>query len=426
MAEWSQMPEELLRLIVQHLNSQFDVLRFRSVCSSWRSSVTAPSPSPFWRGGFPIILKRGGGSFNATWKGFLFKHTILLIGVPRSCDQTVPVPTGWLVKIREDVPRGMSLLNPLSLRTFPPLAKDSPMVLDLMNLRVLELGHEYVLEQLNCPLNIFSNHDLFMKTVFMSLDNGNDFALLRIAEGELVMFKSREKRWFPIQDMRWEYDDVILFKGEFYAVDHAGNIWVVGLDLGVTLIVQLYLESHHMFLVESVGELLLVYSESVYWDNGDGDFSELQLRIKVYKLDMDREEKAWNEVKDLGDRVLFLGDKCAFSASAADLGGACRGNCIIFMDPFKPPGASRDVYHTDSPIIGPIEACEGYSELFWPAPDWIASRMRTTQEGIQDKLMELRIDSVPRLHFFSKGQKVDEIVGADIERLKHTMDRLYK
>ncbi|KAI3440280.1 Thioredoxin domain-containing protein, partial [Psidium guajava] len=47
------------------------------------------------------------------------------------------------------------------------------------------------------------------------------------------------------------------------------------------------------------------------------------------------------------------------------------------------------------------------------------------QEGIQDKLMELRIDSVPRLHFFSKGQKVDEIVGADIERLKHTMDRLY-
>ncbi|KAI6668296.1 hypothetical protein NL676_019387 [Syzygium grande] len=27
------------------------------------------------------------------------------------------------------------------------------------------------------------------------------------------------------------------------------------------------------------------------------------------------------------------------------------------------------------------------------------------QEGIQDKLMELRIDSVPRLHFFSKGQK---------------------
>ncbi|KAF8030692.1 hypothetical protein BT93_D0008 [Corymbia citriodora subsp. variegata] len=48
------------------------------------------------------------------------------------------------------------------------------------------------------------------------------------------------------------------------------------------------------------------------------------------------------------------------------------------------------------------------------------------QEGIQDKLMELRIDSVPRLHFFSKGQKVDEIVGADIERLKHTMDRLYK
>ncbi|XP_048140873.1 thioredoxin O2, mitochondrial-like isoform X1 [Rhodamnia argentea] len=68
-------------------------------------------------------------------------------------------------------------------------------------------------------------------------------------------------------------------------------------------------------------------------------------------------------------------------------------------------------------------AIEALNEKY---PHVTTYKIDNDQEGIQDKLMELRIDSVPRLHFFSKGQKVDEIVGADIERLKHTMDRLYK
>jgi hypothetical protein len=39
-ADWSQLPRELLQLISQKLNnSELYLLRFRSVCSTWRSSV---------------------------------------------------------------------------------------------------------------------------------------------------------------------------------------------------------------------------------------------------------------------------------------------------------------------------------------------------------------------------------------------------
>ncbi|KAK3412772.1 hypothetical protein EUGRSUZ_I01469 [Eucalyptus grandis] len=272
----------------------------------------------------------------------------------------------------------MHLLNPLSSCEFDRLPEDFPRVLDLMNLRVLELGHEYVLRCSNIRDNRGGAGVPFPdKVAFMCLGNGNDVAMLRIESGKLAMFKSEEKRWF-LQDLPSPspYDDVILFKGEFYAVDCAGRTVVVGLDLGVTLIVQSNFSGHKKKLVESVGELLMVY---IYFSLNAGIAMEMTLRFNVYKLD--REEKVWNGVKDLGDRVLFLGDECAFSASAADL-GASKGNCIFHTGYVEEAGNSSlgiCVYDMDSGLFGPTEDYAGYSELFWPPPDWIASRTSAPQ-----------------------------------------------
>ncbi|XP_030522739.1 F-box protein SKIP23 [Rhodamnia argentea] len=393
MAEWSQMPEDLLELIARRLDTQFDVLRFRSVCSSWRSSV-APSPSPSRRGRFPILPNDG--ISDAAWGFHLSRRTIFLLGVPRTRDQTVP--SGWLLKVKEDVPRSMNLLNPLSRCPFTSLPEDFPRVLDLMNLHVLELGHEYVLQYMSYRPCGNDGHLYMEKVVFLCLDSGNDFALLTIhVSGKLAMFKSGEKRWSIIQDMPSPYDDVILFKGEFYAVDGTGRTVVVGLDLGVTLIAQSNWGGDKKFLVESVGELLLVdmYLSLDAENDHDGVVAELPenfdyfmrertVRFKVYKLD--REEKEWNEVKDLGDRVLFLGDDCTFSASAADL-RPCKGNCIFFADNWEVERALKSpeigVYDMDSGIIGPLEDYAGYSELFWPPPDWIASRTSEVQNQLE-------------------------------------------
>ncbi|KAF8013415.1 hypothetical protein BT93_I1308 [Corymbia citriodora subsp. variegata] len=395
MAEWSQMPEDLLPLIARRLDTQFDVLRFRSVCSSWRSSV-APSPSPSRRGRFPILPNDG--ISDAAWGFHLSKRTIFLLGAPRSLDQAVPA--GWLLKVKEDVPRRMNLLNPLSRCQFTSLPEDFPRVLDLMNLRLLELGHEYVLQYMSYRPCSNDGHLYMEKVVFLCLDNGNDFALLTIhVSGKLAMFKSGEKRWSIIQDMPSPYDDVILFKGKFYAVDGTGRTVVVGLDLGVTLIAQSNFGGDKKFLVESVGELLLVDMYlSLDAENNDHDGLDAELdnfdflmrertvRFKVYKLH--GEGKVWNEAKDLGDRVLFLGDDCTFSASAADL-KACKGNCIFFADNWELEGVKSPeigVYDMDSGSIGPLEDYAGYLELFWPPPNWIASRTSSEVQNQSEAL----------------------------------------
>jgi membrane protease subunit (stomatin/prohibitin family) len=88
------------------------------------------------------------------------------------------------------------------------------------------------------------------------------------------------------------------------------------------------------------------------------------------------------EVNSFGDRVLFLGDDCTFSALASDLSG-CKGNCIFFRDNnFYMTGEEGDVNGVfrdigvcdlDNGSIKPLVDYPEYSKLFWPPPDWVAS-----------------------------------------------------
>ena len=49
---WSELPPELLSTIGNHLDASIDVLRFRSVCNSWRSSISPCSSTDL-----PLPLK---------------------------------------------------------------------------------------------------------------------------------------------------------------------------------------------------------------------------------------------------------------------------------------------------------------------------------------------------------------------------------
>ncbi|KAI3669076.1 hypothetical protein L6452_40297 [Arctium lappa] len=70
-----------------------------------------------------------------------------------------------------------------------------------------------------------------------------------------------------------------------------------------------------------------------------------------------------------------------------------------------------------SPLIG--ELSEKYSNV-------TTYKIDIDQEGLRGALEKLNIAAVPTLHFFQGGKKVSEIVGADIQRLKTTMEDLYK
>lgn len=232
------------------------------------------------------------------------------------------------------------------------------------------------------------------KVVFKFLDSdSSNFVLLTIhVSGKLAMYRSGDKRWNIIHEMPSPYDDVILFAGDFYAVDSTGRAVLVGLSpSNVGLVARPVFGGDKKFLVESSGELLMVdiylsMAASTEVDMGGQNYDafeqfdlcmgERTVRFKVFKLD--REEKKWVEVNSLDDRVLFLGDDCTFSASASDL--SCCRNCIFFTDNFFYTDGEEDVvfrgrdigvYDMENGSIAALTDNPEYSKLFWPPPDWI-------------------------------------------------------
>ncbi|KAL2343658.1 hypothetical protein Fmac_004943 [Flemingia macrophylla] len=156
--------------------------------------------------------------------------------------------------------------------------------------------------------------------------------------------------WLPdrtiIPDMPTPYNDICIFRGMLHAIDNISRTVIVFVsDAALAIIVAPIFGSDKKFLVEFNGALLLVnlyLSNREFEDFDDYDVADIAIewertvRFDVFRLH--QEEKRWVEVTSLGDRVLFLGNDCAFFASTNDL-GVRRGNCIIFRDDGL--GASR-------------------------------------------------------------------------------------
>ncbi|KAK4368273.1 hypothetical protein RND71_012065 [Anisodus tanguticus] len=70
-----------------------------------------------------------------------------------------------------------------------------------------------------------------------------------------------------------------------------------------------------------------------------------------------------------------------------------------------------------SPVIGQL------SEKF---PHVTTYKVDIDKEGLGNALSKLNIHSVPTLHFYQNGKKTSEVIGADVQRLKDTMEELYK
>lgn len=277
---------------------------------------------------------------------------------------------------------------------------------------------EYTLQYINYrPLasSIGDAGNLYLERVALSADkDASSFVLLTIhVSGKLVMYKSGDKKWTVIDDFPSPYDDVVCKDGIFYAVDSTGRAVMVDLNPGSAPFVTPVAESVHggdkKYLVQSAGDLLLVdmylsggapdddfgYNEGFqFYEDFDCYMSERTVKFKVFKLD--KETHRWEEMSSLGDRIVFLGDNTAFSAFASQINSTCKGNCIFFTDQFycgkeeeeEEGGVWKSrgigVFDMETGTIGPIGDYLGYSDMFWPPPDWIYST--STIEEVLDQL----------------------------------------
>ncbi|XP_044489805.1 F-box protein SKIP23-like [Mangifera indica] len=362
MADWSGLPKDLLVLIAKRLDTSDDLSRFRSVCSTWRSSV-APKRRRF--SGCVPMLPDDNTNISTDSCGLpLSKCTVFLVQSPQRA-------TSWLIKIEEDTHNQKRLIYPLNRRRL-----DFRKVLDVRNLSICEIGHGYVLNYVHCH----QSSKVALMHIGNSKSDSDGFVLLTVhVSGELAMFKSGHEKWTILQHMQSPFDDVIVYKGRFYAVDNTGTTVIVDCSgCSVNLVESPVFGGGKKYLVECKGDLLLVDMSRRIDAAIFGPYMDW-LQPPVYKLDEERKE--WTKMTDLKDDLLFLGEDCVFSVSANKL-GVSRGNCILFVDNVY--GSSEDEADDDAHRrvgvfdleTGRIELLGNYpelSKLFWPPPGWTFS-----------------------------------------------------
>ncbi|KAK2386316.1 F-box protein SKIP23 [Trifolium repens] len=352
-AEWSELPKELLNLISERIDNEIDLIHFRSVCSSWRSSSSIPNHRintlPFK---LPLLGYYGDNKVSDPLC-YLSKRIIFLIKPSPQQDQTLVRP--WLIRVTQN-PSGKTKLykSPLFKFELPSLF---PFSIDLINTSVLNLGTDFIVDE---PL-----HYGYMYPTKVVAVTPLILAIL-LTNGHLALLRCGDERWTVVPEIPLYIQDICVFKGQIYAVEALTRktVTVGPEDLSVRLVAE---DVHRglqdiQFLVESEGELLLV---DVY----ESLFSFELVTIYVFRLD--EKETEWVELTSLGDRILFWGNGCSFSASASDLSVA-KGNCVIFIDDVidynKICDSGMCVFDLNRGRLLPLSDYPDYLNMFWPPP----------------------------------------------------------
>ncbi|XP_022762990.1 F-box protein SKIP23-like [Durio zibethinus] len=394
MADWSGLQPELLALIAKRLETRFDVLRFRSVCSSWRSSFP-PKLYPL-----PKCLPsktRGGCEISIC---DITRNTFFLVRLSGSgTHNNQAAPGCWLVKIKDGAHFvNMRLLNPLTDSELRPLPLKFPKVLDLANFQVIELGHEYIGRYgvvIYRPFEELSRH-YREKVAFIRSGINSDYvvmlALFRYSVQCLGFLRSEEKecnQWTLLENVDG-VQDIVSFNGKFYAIEQKGRTIIVDISLNVSSLEPVGSPTSRKFLVQSGDNLLAVemlfltssYSDAESLPNFGISVGHKVVGFRIFR--MNEEEQKWDEMESLGDQILFLGLRQATSASASEFCWG-RGNLIFYSADLSyhplychPEDRHIFVFDLETATASPLKNCPAYRNLFWPPPEWVTSA--TTRE----------------------------------------------
>ncbi|KAF3322485.1 thioredoxin O [Carex littledalei] len=85
------------------------------------------------------------------------------------------------------------------------------------------------------------------------------------------------------------------------------------------------------------------------------------------------------------------------------------------------------IFYFTAAWCGPCRAISPFIEqLSHQYPNVTIYKVDIDQEGLGTVLNDLKICSVPTFHFLKNGEKASEVVGADVEQLRSTMEDLYQ
>ncbi|PIA28121.1 hypothetical protein AQUCO_07200032v1 [Aquilegia coerulea] len=332
---WSELPEELLRIIAEKIIFSHDFIRFGAVCHQWRSVTLTFDKGPRTRTRQTFFIP--------------FENRICHINLPeaRGC-HCWGSPYGWLITFGFD--QQFHLLNPLT-RVRLPLPPQSTFQDSLFTDTTPGVN------RMCCVSKAFivSTSD---DNVVVHVDDL--LVLLTIGQyGNFVFARPGDKSWSVIQITgRGNVRDFIHFNGQFYGVDELGNLKVC--DFSGPRPVFFDFANHPeyargcegYYLVELGGDLHMVIR---FYDPTPVEIppKEFQHFYKSVFFDILKFDFCTCKWETLGDHAIFIGSNTTFGFKASDY-PACKPDCIYFTDDYDnylPLYEGNDIVSRFSPPV---------------------------------------------------------------------------
>ncbi|KAF8412286.1 hypothetical protein HHK36_000247 [Tetracentron sinense] len=341
MANWSELPNDLLGLIAQRVLIYEDFVAFGGVCESWRSVAVkqnfTPSPQLPWLM-LPEQKNCDTRTFFSLSKGMVHERRLPEVRGKRCWGSQ-----GWLITFSIDL--NISLLNPFTrLQIQLPPHRTFKYHFDI---------YEDVEEYNYTPAEIQELY-IYKAIVSSSPSSTTDYVVMVIhgPKIQLAFARPGDEAWTTIEETRpTRYYDVIYYKEKFYAVNSHGVVVVCDVQgpnpTELRIIAKMPDFDTKIYLVESAGALLVV-SRYVDINIVNGVFIYQTTKFRVFKPDLSKSNGEWLQLKNLGDRALFLGQSTSMSIVASDF-PKCKANCIYFTDdneePYlcNPEGGGKDM-----------------------------------------------------------------------------------
>ncbi|CAL5347518.1 unnamed protein product [Camellia sinensis] len=388
---WPNLHSDMLDLILDRL-CFIDMLRFRAVCTSWRSIAKthiSSSSLPLYSSNLQppyLLLPQGyvddddqdGLDHSRCFFNLADKTFIELNNMPKALSQSrcVGSSQGWLLFLDENnTPR---ILNPF------------------LDVSVRPYFHHML---------SFITKAVLWKDPIVSDNNYGIVAIYGFNfQSKLAYSKCGDSNWFELAGSHETYCDIICCRDYVYALADVGSVeaWDFNCSIPRKIMdIEAYfpeervefekslndLYSSQFYLVESLGELLLVIryiGEFVGYDGevvGEADFDDgliypyMTKFFHVYKLDF--KKKKWEKMGSLRDRMLFLGGNQSISLSTQNF-SEYEENSIYFTDDswdrmdehYEYGGHDMGIFNLKDDCVKQITGIEDLQK-FQPPPFWV-------------------------------------------------------
>ncbi|XP_074289482.1 F-box protein At2g17036-like [Silene latifolia] len=328
--DWAALPLDILGTIALKLETFKDFITFSVVCRCWNHASSLlkhqwrATPSVPW-----LLLVENTSNKPSCVRKIQKQISCYRLNFPKTFGERCwGSPYGWVAVAKRD----------LTIQLFNPITKAN---ISFPSLETIADLHKYN------PEDFKDYYDWVLRTFLKKLvvlrvsqSGHHEFVIILLSDFSkgLAFAKHGDKSWTTIliKETGVTVYDVVAMDDHVFALYDDGAIayWSVDEFYGLNKIVKpmnYYAGEHGIFerfdvnkrriyLVQSSSDLLMVLVLHEEY-------------VQAYRLNP--QDKVWEEIKDLGDVALFLGDNSSMSVSRAHL-KCLRSNFIYFTDQESP------------------------------------------------------------------------------------------